>query len=333
MRQDESWKTTMPQDPTGPLGQLYQGQFKGWIKHGIGELHYEVAGVGRFVYEGEFENDKKHGHGVLTWPDGRQYTGHFANDDFHGDSIITWADGNKYVGHYANGKKDGQGTIFYSDGSMCIAHFDKGKRLGQCTYVEADGAKKDMQEVHECSTLQDKINKICEDEGYSLATPESLFKRACMSSEKTADDTSSRRSFASKSTSASSQTTVQSQAPLPETPQRWRVVDYGGVVARATSSFKSRKLGTIPQNEELWVIGAEGRRLKVVNPVEGWSIGWMSASNEEGLILMERVDQMEESERSIRSTMSLKERFFPRAQRSEKSGKSLKDRLRSKLGL
>merc|ERR1712072_308925 len=128
-------------------------------------------------------------------------------------------------------------------------------------------------------------------------------------------------SSSSRTTSASSQNTVPSQAPLPETPQRWRVVDYGGVVVRSTSSFKSKILGTIPQNTELWVIGAQGRRLKVSNPVEGWSIGWMSASTEEGLVLMERVDQMEESERSSRSTQSsLRERLFPRAQRTTKLG-------------
>jgi len=322
MVQDEACNVFLQQDPTGPLGQLYQGQFKDQMKHGKGVLHFQVPRIGRLVYEGEFVQDKKHGYGVLTWPDGRRYTGHFANDDFDGAATMTWPDGNKYVGHfanddfdgaatmtwpdgnkyvghYANGKKDGMGVLSYPSGSKCVAHFRRGERHGSFTYFKADGTKKHVDpEGHEFTY---KADKICEEETGSLS---------------------------SKTTSASS-------APLPETPQRWRVVDYGGVVVRSTSSFKSRKLGTIPQGVELWVIGAEGRRLKVSNPVEGWSIGWMSASTEDGLVLMERVDQMEESERSSRSTQSLREKLFPRAQASEGTKQVLRitDNLFRKLGL
>lgn len=46
----------------------------------------------------------RHGHGIYTWPDGRQYEGEYYNDKKHGFGIYTWADGRRYEGNWEHGK-------------------------------------------------------------------------------------------------------------------------------------------------------------------------------------------------------------------------------------
>lgn len=40
-------------------------------------------------YTGDIYGDKKHGQGVLSWPDGRMYTGAFFADRRHGFGIFS----------------------------------------------------------------------------------------------------------------------------------------------------------------------------------------------------------------------------------------------------
>jgi hypothetical protein len=156
---DEDHKTTnLVQDPTGPIGQLYQGQ---WVddfhseeamKHGSGILHVPLT-TGHLVYRGEFFLNKKHGRGVMEWEDGRQYQGQFLDDDFHGEGVMKWPDGRQYIGQYANGRKEGAGTCYFPDGSTYRGQFHKGKRHGEIVYVKADGSTK------LCHFKMDKVYK------------------------------------------------------------------------------------------------------------------------------------------------------------------------------
>jgi hypothetical protein len=96
-------------------------------------------------------------------------------------------------------------------------------------------------------------------------------------------------------------------------PQTWRVVDRGGAVVRSQSSLNSKKLGVVRQNETLVVIGAEGCQLQIVNPDFSWARGWVSASNADGLVILECVsesDQSTQSYRTAQSSESLMDRFF-----------------------
>ena len=36
------------------------------------------------IYEGDFKNDKSHGHGVFTYANGDKYTGDYKDDKRHG---------------------------------------------------------------------------------------------------------------------------------------------------------------------------------------------------------------------------------------------------------
>jgi len=292
--QQDPFEATLQQDPSGPKGQLYTGEFhteamtSHRMKHGVGVLHYEVEGTkGHFVYQGDFVMNKKHGQGVLTWPNGGQYKGEFVDDKFHGKGTMTWTDGHKYIGQYADDQKEGEGTCYFPNGSSCYGQFSQGKREGKVTYVSADGNKK----VFFC-----KADKVCgtDEIGNDVVS-----------------SSGSLQSSSSNTTNASSNATVASQGPSRTNPQKWRVVHYGGAVVRFSDSLKSRQLGKIKQNEELLVIKVINRRLCVLNPVPGCAEGWISTSTEGGLKLAERIDDMDHSESSSkRSTRSLKEQLF-----------------------
>jgi len=259
---------SVPQDFRSCLRQMRPGE---------GLSSYHVAGVGRLEYEGEFVQNKKHGRGVLRWPNGRKYEGHFVNDEFHGEGVMTWPDGNKYIGHYVNGKKEGEGTWFLPDGSKYVGQFYQGKRHGQVTYVKIDGTER---------VLQFKMDKVCNDDTCSSKIAES-------------------KGITAKSTYPSSvssllprllgrETAVRGKEPTPQSPQRWRVIGNGGVSVRASSSLGSEELGKICQNEEVVIVVADSHQLRSRH-------GWISAVTETGLVVMERVDEIPKARKSSRS--------------------------------
>lgn len=133
-RPPEEGKVEM--EPSTTPGQIYTGQFKGTKKHGVGRLEI-TDGPGRARYDGEFYEDLKHGHGVLTWQDGRQYRGQFLRDKFHGEAVMTWPDGRRYVGQYADDRKHGNGTFSWQDGRRYEGQWVMGKRHGTGVYTNA----------------------------------------------------------------------------------------------------------------------------------------------------------------------------------------------------
>ena len=64
-------------------------------------------------YEGEFVDNKKHGAGEKTFPDGSKYVGAFAEDQMHGEGEYTYVSGDVYRGVFEKGKKHGQGEYFF----------------------------------------------------------------------------------------------------------------------------------------------------------------------------------------------------------------------------
>ena len=45
------------------------------------------------MYEGNYVDDKKEGHGTFHWPDGRKYEGQWENGKQHGVGIYTTSSG------------------------------------------------------------------------------------------------------------------------------------------------------------------------------------------------------------------------------------------------
>lgn len=137
------------QDPTGPPGQLYRGEFKGSKKHGSGTMSFaQNDDEARFMYKGDFVDDKMQGSGVLDWHDGKTYKGQFENNKLHGEGVMTWPDGRKYIGHYVKGVKEGLGTVQYPNGSSKCGQFKKGKLHGEIVYTNKHGIEKLVRFVH-----------------------------------------------------------------------------------------------------------------------------------------------------------------------------------------
>ena len=81
-------------------GHRYEGKWKENHKHGIGKMEYRKKGTyfGRlFSDPGYFQNSRRHGEGVFTYPNGDTYSGNWK-----------W------------GKKQGRGTYIYKDTGMKV---------------------------------------------------------------------------------------------------------------------------------------------------------------------------------------------------------------------
>lgn len=93
------------------------------------------------VYEGEFLDDQRHGHGVYTWPDGTRYEGDFDHGRRQGQGAYTWPDGTAYRGGFQDGLFAGHGVLTWPDGSSYDGEWAAGRRCGRGVYRWADGAR------------------------------------------------------------------------------------------------------------------------------------------------------------------------------------------------
>ena len=68
------------------------------------------------VYDGEWKDDKRNGHGIYTFANGDVYDGEWKNDTKNGHGIYTWKNGDVYDGDWKNDKKNGHGRMDYKNG-------------------------------------------------------------------------------------------------------------------------------------------------------------------------------------------------------------------------
>ena len=80
----------------------YVGHFnENGVPDGKGTINYEIG-----FYEGDWKNDVKSGHGVMTYhKSGDVYNGEWADDVENGKGIMTYKNGNKYNGKWLNGER------------------------------------------------------------------------------------------------------------------------------------------------------------------------------------------------------------------------------------
>ena len=91
----------------------------GPIRYYVGYLEKKVfSGKGAYydanwkvIYEGEFENNQKHGFGRAYYPDGSQYVGYFVNDVPNGSGVLYFPNGSRYEGKFLNGEKHDKGYL------------------------------------------------------------------------------------------------------------------------------------------------------------------------------------------------------------------------------
>lgn len=97
------------------------------------------------IYEGQWREQTRHGHGLQVWPDGAMYEGQWADDKAHGEGRFNHVDGDMYVGQWCTDKAQGRGIYFHADGSKYEGQWLEDNRHGSGIETWPDGAKYDGQ--------------------------------------------------------------------------------------------------------------------------------------------------------------------------------------------
>jgi hypothetical protein len=100
----------------------YEGEFNNGKKEGNGILLIDNG-----KYEGVFKNDKINGIGSFYFKDERIYHGEWVDNKMEGIGLLKWNDGRKYEGYFKDNKKEGFG-VFYSDNKIYYGNW-KNSRL------------------------------------------------------------------------------------------------------------------------------------------------------------------------------------------------------------
>lgn len=86
------------------------------------------------TYNGQWQNDKKHGFGTLVYPDGTKYEGDWVADLQHGNGTLWIRSGKKsvkeYVGNWREGNMEGFGTFHYPNGEVYKGDWVQNARHG-----------------------------------------------------------------------------------------------------------------------------------------------------------------------------------------------------------
>ena len=113
----------------------YEGEFNNDKREGKGIMYYYNGDK----YEGEYKNDKREGKGIMFYKSGDRYEGEFKNDKKEGKGIGYFKSGNKYEGEYKNDLKEGRGTFFYFNGDRYEGEYKNDKKEGYGMYCYNNG--------------------------------------------------------------------------------------------------------------------------------------------------------------------------------------------------
>lgn len=116
---------------------IYEGGYQDGKRHGAGS--YQWSNGER--YEGQFFEGRIEGQGARTWPNGERYVGTFKDGNSHGEGVFSWPNGEKYSGQFTNGRLAGQGTRTWPNGERYVGAFNNGAIEGHGTYFWPDGEK------------------------------------------------------------------------------------------------------------------------------------------------------------------------------------------------
>ncbi|NQY73633.1 MAG: hypothetical protein HRT90_02610 [Candidatus Margulisbacteria bacterium] len=110
---DITWNKRKPfKRKTGTLTFLDKQKFEGRFKNFAPYKGRFTSDVGE--YNGKLKNNKPHGNGKMTYPDGRVYDGNWKDGEHHGKGKMTYSDGKVYDGKWKYGKWHGRGTLTYN---------------------------------------------------------------------------------------------------------------------------------------------------------------------------------------------------------------------------
>ncbi len=114
------------------------------------------------TYQGDWENNNRHGFGIWIRPDGTQYEGEWANDKPNGRGVLTNPDGSKYTGDWKDGKRNGRGTLIYPDGRKKTGEWRAGKYVGENQPLAAQAVQNgDCRELEQSNReLQEQLTEL-----------------------------------------------------------------------------------------------------------------------------------------------------------------------------
>ena len=91
------------------------------------------------VYEGAWQNGKKHGSGRMNYQNGDVYSGQWKNNMRHGKGKLDLANHDRYIGYFRNDMMQGKkGTYLVANGSKYEGGFVKNQRCGKGTFTTVD---------------------------------------------------------------------------------------------------------------------------------------------------------------------------------------------------
>jgi len=118
-REKESTTESQFKKHTFANGDLYEGEWKNEKMHG----HGKYTDIDGDIYIGEFNDGLRNGQGTYIFATGEKYDGKFKNDNFHFRGTLTFADGDKYEGEFKNGKRNGHGTLTLAGGKTIVGNW------------------------------------------------------------------------------------------------------------------------------------------------------------------------------------------------------------------
>ena len=104
-------------EPNGTIHSIYNGDFVDGKKHGHGKTTFNAHPVFQ-EYDGNFEEGIMQGNGRIVMKNGDVYTGEFQDDLMHGEGTMTFHDGTRYEGDWNQGQMNGNGKLFDDNGAI-----------------------------------------------------------------------------------------------------------------------------------------------------------------------------------------------------------------------
>jgi hypothetical protein len=112
---------------------IYEGEFDQNMRHGYGELNEFNLNQ---IYKGSWYKNEKHGEGVQSYPDGSSYTGGWIKNKRQGNGEWSCLDGTIYDGQWRNDMMNGQGFYKMQDGFCYEGQFLNNLPLNGSTRLE-----------------------------------------------------------------------------------------------------------------------------------------------------------------------------------------------------
>jgi len=132
-------------------GSVYKGHvrregrngFYNDLKHGHGVMTWP-EGSDRISFTGEWQDNKPRGHGVMIFSNGDQVEAIFEADCTYGRALKSYANGDSYDGEFdKNEKRHGHGVMAYANGEKYEGEWDQNKKNGHGVFIYENGDKYD----------------------------------------------------------------------------------------------------------------------------------------------------------------------------------------------